>query len=342
MTENDAVDRAALLQPAQYIQVVHYTTSPLNPEDRYAAWYRRDWPRTRPIYQTEPIEPFDTRWDMAQLGQVTFVYTEITAMRWERRLQDIRTSDFDPIVVNLMIEGRAYGDMDGRAFDEPAGTFHFHDLARPSLHVSTASKSYGFIIPRPVAEERFAPLHDLHGLVVEGASAKLMFALADQVLDGLEHLTVDQADGLGRVFLEMLGVALAAARPKRTPFADALRRRAVEAIDHRLGARDVSVEELCRVLQVSRGRLFRAFQADGGVQSYILTERLARARTALAEVERAEPIGVLAHRLGFSDTSHLSRAFKQRFGMTPKEYRALVAQNRQLQAELGDGTLMPI
>ena len=56
-----------------------------------------------------------------------------------------------------------------------------------------------------------------------------------------------------------------------------------------------------------------------------MSERLKRARTALAELDLAEPIGNIAHRFGFSDAPHLSRAFRRRYGMSPREYRRLVA-----------------
>jgi AraC-like DNA-binding protein len=122
-------------------------------------------------------------------------------------------------------------------------------------------------------------------------------------------------------------VVLAGARPRSPPFVDVVRRDAIALVEARLGTGDVSVKELCRVLKVSRNRLFRAFQPDGGIETFILTERLTRARTALGDVARDERIGGLAHRLGFSDSSHLSRAFRTRFGMTPTEYRALVLKN---------------
>lgn len=310
------------------IPVLRYSTEDIPPSQRYEAWLLRNWPRAGPIYRIQPTEPFNTSWESAQLGPVTFIYTEITGARWERRQQDIRTSDFDPIIINMMIKGVAQGDMDGRAFRETAGAFHFHDLARPSLHMSTASLTYSLIIPRPVAADWFGPLHGLHGLVIDGDAALMLFSQASQVRRALPRLDLTQADRLGRIFLELVSVALAEARPSgptRATAEDALRRRAAEEIEQRLGAGEVGVAELCRVLKTPRGRLFAAFRADGGVQAYIMSERLKRARTALAELDLAEPIGNIAHRFGFSDAPHLSRAFRRRYGMSPREYRRLVA-----------------
>ena len=65
-----------------------------------------------------------------------------------------------------------------------------------------------------------------------------------------------------------------------------------------------------------------------GVQNHITALRLDRARAAIGDVDRAEPIGTIAHRLGFSDAPHLSRVFRSRYGMTPREYRRMIALNR--------------
>ena len=311
----------------QTIPILRYSTADVPPADRLRDWEERTWPRR--VYRTVPFEPFHSSWEMASLGPVLFAYTEITGMRWERRIQDIRESDFDPIIISMMIEGRAQGDMDGRAFLETSGAFHFHDLARPSLHVSTASRTYALVIPRNVAAECFGSLDDLHGLVVGPEPAEMLFSHAAQVRQALPRYSLGEAERLGRVFLELAALALAEVRPASPVAAeDALRSRAVERIDQRLGSDGLNVAELCRALGVSRRRLFDAFSPDGGVQTYITAQRLARARTALADIERAEPIGNIAHRLGFSDAPHLSRAFRGRYGMTPSDYRRLVAGSR--------------
>lgn len=316
------------------IPLLRFSTDDLPPEERYRAWYLRDWPRAQPIYRTEPIEPFDTRWVSAQLGPVMFARVEITGMRWERRLADVRNSDFDPIIVSMMKTGEAQGDFDGRVLRETAGTFHFHDLGRASLHVSTASLTYNLVIPRSLAEERFAPLQDLHGLVVPADQAALAFALAEQVDALLPTLDSEQAERLGAMFLDAMTVALKALRPGpiRSPDAAlALRRLAAERIEQRLAdSQALTVERLCQALKTTRGRLFAAFQSDGGVRAYVLNRRLERSRQALADLDRAEPVATIAHRLGFSDAAHLSRTFRTQYGMTPSQYRHLLRADREM------------
>jgi AraC-like DNA-binding protein len=316
------------------IEILRFATADLPQEERYAAWLARSWPRIDAIFRTEPIEPFDTLFESAELGGILFIYAEITGMRYERRLQDIRSSDFDPLIVNMMVQGSAQGVFDGHDFHEESGAFHFHDLAKPSIHVSTASRTYSIVMPRPVASDLFGSLDDLHGLVVTGASADLLLAHADRAWRALPSLDRSSAPALGRSLLDLLLVAATQARstvPRARTTDARLRRRAEAMIESRLNT-VISIPELCGALDVSRRSLFAAFREDGGVYNYIRVARLERARAALADLERREPIGTIAVRLGFCDASHLTRLFRTRYGMTPRDYRHLVAVDEGAQA----------
>ena len=317
--------------PASAVPVDRFATSHLPTEARYEAWLNRDWPRPAPIYRTVPTEPFDILMESALLGQLLFVRTEITAMTWERRAQDIRDSDFQPIIVNMMVKGEAQGDMDGRHFHEVTGDYHFQDLARPSLHGSTASLTYSLVLPRDVAKACFNSLEALHGLVVSGKMAKASLDLATTVWGLLPSLDAGRAVRFQNAFLELLAAGVEAAgpaAPARSSAEAVLRERAIEAIDLRLGLERASAAELCRVLETSPDQLSLAFRGDGGLAAYLLGRRLDEARAALTGLERAEPIGKLAHRLGFSDAAHLSRAFRQRFGLSPRAYRKMGGDER--------------
>jgi AraC-like DNA-binding protein len=88
----------------------------------------------------------------------------------------------------------------------------------------------------------------------------------------------------------------------------------------------------------SRSRLFAAFREDGGIQAYVMSQRLERARAALGPLDPPEPISNIAHRLGFGDATHLSRSFRKRYGMSPSEYRKLLAAGpAELAAARPDG-----
>ena len=64
----------------------------------------------------------------------------------------------------------------------------------------------------------------------------------------------------------------------------------------------------------------RVFNATGQTVSEVVrVRRLARAREDVTRSDR--PISMIAHRWGFSDTSHFSRTFKAFYGSSPTDYR---------------------
>jgi len=56
---------------------------------------------------------------------------------------------------------------------------------------------------------------------------------------------------------------------------------------------------------------------------YILAQRLDRCRHDLADpAHRHQQVTEIAYGWGFNDLSHFSRAFRSKFGMAPRDYRA--------------------
>ena len=101
-------------------------------------------------------------------------------------------------------------------------------------------------------------------------------------------------------------------------------KRAKAFVDHRLGER-VSLHDLSAECGTTQFRLIRIFQRVLGVtpHAYLLQARLNRARTMLA---RGMPIVNVAFDCGFSDQSHLTRAFRDAVGVPPGQYQRSVFQ----------------
>ena len=57
-------------------------------------------------------------------------------------------------------------------------------------------------------------------------------------------------------------------------------------------------------------------------RGYVQTQRLERCKRDLADpAYQARHIGEIAFAWGFNDLAHFSRIFKQRFGVSPREWR---------------------
>ncbi len=84
----------------------------------------------------------------------------------------------------------------------------------------------------------------------------------------------------------------------------------------------LTLSGLAAELHVSISHLSHLFKeiTGGSVMEYLFVCRMHAAKKYLATTEM--PIGEIVRLCGFSDDSNFSRNFKQRTGMTPREYRA--------------------
>jgi len=79
---------------------------------------------------------------------------------------------------------------------------------------------------------------------------------------------------------------------------------------------------LCHSLSVSRSKLYRLMDAEGGVAGYIQRQRLLDAYALFSDQSVSQTITAIAEELCFADTSGFSRAFRREFGVTPSDVRA--------------------
>lgn len=91
---------------------------------------------------------------------------------------------------------------------------------------------------------------------------------------------------------------------------------------------EITLEELEKVFYVSRYHICREFKKQTGqtVHSYITKNRLRMCKKYILE---GLPITEVYKMVGFGGYNHFFRAFKQEFGMTPKEYYKSHMENKQ-------------
>jgi AraC-like DNA-binding protein len=104
----------------------------------------------------------------------------------------------------------------------------------------------------------------------------------------------------------------------------ALIARARSFIEARLGDPSLSVGSIAAALGISPGYLHRLFHGAGtSVGDHIRERRFERCRAELADpLHASEHVTEIALRWGFNDMPHFSRAFRRRFGVAPRDYRA--------------------
>jgi AraC-like DNA-binding protein len=188
-------------------------------------------------------------------------------------------------------------------------------------------------------DEFEATAHDLDrtpAYPVPAPFGKLLANFLSGLAEELPYLTVEQAHGLAgptKAFVAAC-VAPCTERFARTdgPLASVMIERARHVVRQNMPSLDFGPDQLCRLLAVSRSKLYRFFERSGGVASFIQRERLEEAYRRLCDPDEKRSIHVLAHDVGFPDHSTFSRAFKRQFGLRPSEARERAQAERAASA----------
>jgi len=104
--------------------------------------------------------------------------------------------------------------------------------------------------------------------------------------------------------------------------------RAVDLVEENMDNTEFTVEELVRLMQVSRSRLYLKLKALTGQSSseFIRTVRLKRAVQLLENT--GYTVKEVMFMTGFNTASYFSKCFKQQFGILPSEYIKLHKQKQ--------------
>lgn len=321
----DSVAPAATQDRLSWTRV--FEADPLPAAQRYACWRDADVAGLSHKFDTRPDEPFTVRMDWLDLGTLGLGSARITAADWVRGPENAARDDNDDLVVSIRHWGAALGDMAGRDAVAPSGGILIADMAQVQRHYSEASLSTGFAIPRAVAERTLPSVRSLHGHVIAPDHARLLVAHVATLRDSAGALPVASGPAIAQTVLDLFALSLAASMGSvpvdRAQHDRGLRLRLRDAIERQLGSPSLTATRLSRDLGASRSTLYRLLQDEGGVQAYIRTRRLARVAESLRSPAGRETIGALAERWGFCDAAYLGRAFREVYGATPGDYRAL-------------------
>ncbi len=96
-------------------------------------------------------------------------------------------------------------------------------------------------------------------------------------------------------------------------------RQCVEFINENINNR-LTLEQVCKSVHVSASHLNRIFNKNSGtsVMDYIMCAKLEKSKGLLRE--SSMNISQISYDLGFSSIHYFSRLFKQKYGITPREY----------------------
>jgi AraC-like DNA-binding protein len=299
-----------------------FSTRSLHRRDRFDAWreFLRDEVEITPA--DEPVSDFPAdaeRWTLGDLTFASYTLVGTPARAWTHHPQ-IHRDDWCVVLAGSR--------------DPIAGAhLSFRSLARPFAAQGRDEMVLSMHLPRAGRTATEARLLDsCHGMELDPSMSLLLATFMRGLAHSLPGMTQAQADRLAEparlLLMTCLGSdkalpdALADQAPHDpVPAASLMLQYARQIVARNLAAQDLGPGKLGRELGMSRSKLYRLFEPEGGVAAFIQKERLRRAMELLNAGSGQRPICAIATQVGFSDHSTFSRAFRREFGVTPRDVR---------------------
>jgi AraC-like DNA-binding protein len=237
----------------------------------------------------------------------------------------------EPDTLNLQVQstGRSltrYGERD--CLLEP-GDFMLYDPSQPfTLEFTEPTQAVVVRLPVAAAEQRMPGLRQLAGIPVRGSHGGGAL-LSGFVLNAWSQLKSDDdiawADAMSDALWPLLDMAYADLRrveeddgPRERRRREVLRFIEAQLCDPELSARMIADE-----LGISTRYVQMVFARLGTTPSaYIQARRLDHAATEIRRLGRHCSITDVAYDSGFNDLSSFCRAFRRKFGVAARDYRA--------------------
>ncbi len=235
----------------------------------------------------------------------------------------------DPGYLMIAVQKRGQCDFEqqGRNMRLQAGSWGLCDAPRPCLSRHTAGgEQVHFLIPRDQVRLGIDPRFAI-GRTFTGASkvAALMCQTIDSLFEELPSLGARQAEELGDIVLRLFHIAVneRIAQPAAASPHDDMLERIRNFAESRLRDPRLSLDQIATGLNCTKRYLHMVFASEPQtLNQYIWSRRLERSRQEIENPAlRDRTITEIALAWGFSNVSHFSRAFRERYECSPRDVR---------------------
>jgi AraC-like DNA-binding protein len=232
----------------------------------------------------------------------------------------------------IALEGRSSSALvqDGREGLLSIGDFAIVDSRRPySVLFNDDFKHHVLRIPRSEITRRVGSIDCITGITIDGSrgAGKLASMLCRELSTEADLLAPGTADQVSNTLLDLFAVALgerlAASNVSETSVRNAWFAQIRNYIETNLSDPELSRTRIAESLGISVRYLSDIFSASGtSIGNYLLERRLSKCFYALEDAAQSQrSISEIAFGWGFSDMSHFSRSFRDRYKLAPREVR---------------------
>ncbi|MFD8478015.1 helix-turn-helix domain-containing protein [Kitasatospora sp. NPDC059673] len=308
------------------------STGPLSAAERAESWHEAVSTAFVPMaVEFLEAEPSPGTIVCHRLGPVRILQVQAGPQTVTRTRRMIAEDDSAALILTLQQRGTALKEQDGRESLIRPGAFSITDASRTfRKRVDEDFVFTSFQFPRAELDVQERDLRALTATAfnpAEGSAALVATYLAGMAR---EAPALDEAVGrrAAATALDLLALLVedrcGRRRPKQAHSAASLER-IKDHILRNLPDPDLSPSAIAEATQVSVRFLHKLFQQEGTtVGAWIRAQRLERCGRDLRRPTAGQfGVAAIARRWGFVNSSHFSRAFRESFGMTPREWQLL-------------------
>lgn len=247
-----------------------------------------------------------------------------------RTQRQIARSTDDYFLVSIQTHGRGRICQDGRMADLAPGDFALYDSTREyELHFDGDFREIVLKLPGERLRSMVRGTDKLTATTVSGkaGAGHLMINMIQTLWQDVDTLQPASAAAVADGVLNILAAGLqtlpASNRPGTSSLAAYHLGRIRQRIDARLTDPTLGIADVARELGISVAHIHRLFQHEATTPAqYIWSRRLEACARDLRDPRQAQrSISDVAYGWGFNDAAHFSRAFKERFGCSPREWK---------------------
>lgn len=249
-------------------------------------------------------------------GQGAFGRIGLGTGRYSRELRHAAASDLEGMLVVAVDGGQLEGLGSGGHFIAAAGDVLLIDLEEALPLRCVELEAHFALLPTWHCDTVMMREGGWHGAVLPraGGAAPLVRAAIAVAMAG----EVENAAGLCASLSALIAAGYAhAGRARLAGSPPAGLRRFIE--EH-IADPDLTAARLAREFGMARASLYRHFDNMGGIAAYVRRLRLRRARELIERsAGQGLRLGTIAAEVGFASPTVFARAFRQAYGMTPRE-----------------------
>jgi AraC-like DNA-binding protein len=285
------------------------------------------------------VAPCSTTWDTfggcieaADLGSVQLAKVSTSPCHVRRRLEDIARITEAPYLVKFQLKGESLWTQRQREVILRPGDFVVCSTAEPySLQFREAYEMPVLALATETMQRLTPDPDQFLGMRMSGdeADCGLLSSFVVQVVERMSRLREPMIRRVEANILDLLGGILAARAGQASLSADQQLARIKAYVQEHLHDRSLGPASIAAVFGLSTRYVHTLFEGEPmTVGRYVRSLRV-RACRRMLESSAAAGISLtdVALTWGFYDLSHMSRCFREEFGTTPSEVRALAARH---------------